>query len=114
MSNHHFSVRVRVGLPVWEAPSIFQGTWMPARSATVGSRSTCSQLRSSTVPVSWPGALTNWGTHIRSGALVSPRLRGFSPGTQPSPWSAPITTSDLSHMPSALSLSMTCPTSPSV
>ena len=114
MSYHHLSVRVRVGLPVWEAPSIVHGTLMPARSATVGRMSTCSQLRSSTTPLSWPGALMIIGTHIRSEALVLPRLRGFSPGTQPSPWSAAMTTSDLSHMPWALSLSMTWPTSPSV
>src|SRR5829696_2410274 len=73
-SNHHLAVRVRAGLPVWERPSVFQGTWMPARPATVGSRSTCSQL----------------------------------------PWSADTTTSDLSHMPSASSRSITWPISRSV
>ena len=40
-----------------EIPSVTHGTSNPARSATVGSRSTCCQLRSSTTPALLPGRL---------------------------------------------------------
>ena len=53
-------------------------------SARVGTRSTCSQLRSSTRPWVWPGALRNIGTHIRSAALREPSTLVGLPGVNPS------------------------------
>ena len=51
-------------------------------SATVGTRSTCSQLRSLAWPSDWPGALMNSGTHrtwstLPGGGLAAAELRGL-------------------------------------
>jgi hypothetical protein len=72
-------------------------------SAMVGSRSTCSQLRSSTRPLVCPGALMKVGTHISWAAFPGPSPRLLLPGVNPSPWSAVMTTSDLSYRPWSLS-----------
>jgi hypothetical protein len=80
----------------------------------VGSRSTCSQLRSSTLPSAWSGALTNTGTQASWWALAALNRRAGLPGMKPSPWSAVKMTSDLSYWPVSLSFWMTWPSSWSV
>jgi hypothetical protein len=50
-----------------------------------------------------PGALMSIGTHISWAAFPGPRARPPFPGVNPSPWSAVMTTSDLSYRPWSLS-----------
>jgi hypothetical protein len=111
LEKNHFSVRVRGSSgPAWETPSISHGTLIPSMSATVGTRSTCSQLRSLACPSVWPGALMNSGTHRTWSTLPGVAWRRpNSLGLKLMPWSAVTTNRVSSYIPCSWSRRMTWP-----